>query len=422
MRCNPGDTITTSSKKETVRKRADTGRTHAIKYKRAEDALYASEERYRWLLDISSDAVLLHGDGAFILVNEAAVKLYGATGPEQLIGKRIVDFIRQQTDPSATPSDPNTIRTPQIRTTDAEGQSITSLSSQIIRLDGTVLDVEIIGKHCLYQSRPCVQLVIHNLAESRHLESRLRFLAQYDALTGLPNHRQFRDCLNGAIARATRNQQKVAVILLSLDHLKTVNATFGHQAGNFVLQQVAERLKQCLRKGVTLARLDGDEFALILEGLAEKQGAAVIAEHILKVLSWPLVFDGREILVTASIGIALLADAADGLERLMQNADQALRHARSGEPNTYQIYNAETDALNRRNALRRTEIEQRVAHLTPREHEVMELLIAGQTNKIIAYRLDASSRTIENHRAHIMAKMQADSLPDLVRMVLDLRD
>jgi diguanylate cyclase (GGDEF)-like protein len=263
--------------------------------------------------------------------------------------------------------------------------------------------------------------VLSNLDEDQHLETSLPFLAQYDALTKLPNHRQFRDRLNGAIARAVRNQQKVAVILLSVNHFKKMNAIFSYQTGDFVLELIADSIKQCIREGDTAARLGGDEFSVILEGLTQRDGAAVVAQRLLKVLSLPLVYDGQKIPFTVSIGIALFTDDAACLELLMQNAELALYHAKKSEANTYQFYTADMDDLHMRNRLRHDQIEQRFARLTPREREVMEMMITGDTSKMIAYRLGVSNRTIESHRAHIIDKMQADSLPDLIRMIFDLR-
>jgi len=369
--------------------------------------LNANEECSCCLLEMSSDASMIQAGGTFIKLNTAAVKMFGAKSPEQLIGKPIVNFIR---------SNPGTIRMP-----GAEWPNIATLIGRITQVDGTVLDVEIIEKPCMYQGRPSITIVLRILAEDQYLEPSLPFLAQYDALTKLPNHRQFRDRLNGAIARAVRNQQKVAVILLSVNHFKTMNAKFGYQTGDFVLDQIASSIKQCLREGDTAARLGGDEFSIVLEGLTQRDGAGVVAQRLLKVLSLPLVYDGQEITFTLSIGIALFTDDSTGPELLIQNAELALYHAKKSEPNTYQFYTADMDDLHMRNTLRHSQIEQRFARLTPREREVMEMMITGDTSKMIAYRLGVSNRTIESHRAHIIDKMQADSLPDLIRMIFDRR-
>ncbi|MBI3041572.1 MAG: diguanylate cyclase [Betaproteobacteria bacterium] len=258
-------------------------------------------------------------------------------------------------------------------------------------------------------------------AARERLESRLSRLARYDALTELLNRSQFRDRLGGAMARATRNKQLVGVMFLDLDRFQTVNATLGHGAGDFVLKQVAERLEQSVRKGDTVARLGGDEFSVILEGLGEKDGATVGAQRALESLSRPVLLNGEEIRLTVSIGITVFPLDAHDLDALLRNADVAMYYVKEHGRNNYRFYSPGLEANSRRDALRRGEIEQRLARLTPREREVLDLLIAGKASKMIAYLIGASCRTIEHHRARIMDKMQADSLPELVRMVLEQR-
>jgi diguanylate cyclase (GGDEF)-like protein len=211
----------------------------------------------------------------------------------------------------------------------------------------------------------------------------------------------------------------VGIMLLNVDSFKAVNARHGHLNGDLVLKEVAERFKQCTRKSDTLARLGGDEFAVILEDLTEKPDAIVPAQRALEALSKPMAISGKEIQISATIGIALCPlDVAD-LDGLLRTADAAMCDAKDHARNTYRFYSPELEFKTQRDELRRAEIEKNLARLTPREREVLDILIAGKANKMIAYLLGTSTRTIENHRASIMTKMQADSLPELVRMVLD---
>jgi diguanylate cyclase (GGDEF)-like protein/PAS domain S-box-containing protein len=369
--------------------------------------LFEADQRYRWLLEMSSDAIVLHSGGRFVLVNIAAAKLFGAVSSEQLIGRPVLDFMQPgpvEESLSATP-----------------GQDTPLVKRKLIRLDQSVVNATVVENPCRFQNEPAVQLLMREAPDRRRMEVRLNDLTQYDLLTELPNRNQFLDCLRGAIARGARNEKLVGVMFLALDHFKLVNTALGYQAGDVVLKLVAERLKQCVRKGDTLARLGGDEFSIILEGLNDKQGAGVAAQRMLHALSRPLLLNTQDIHISASIGITVFPPDSDDLDRLLQNADIAMCHAKERGRNNYQFYSAEIDARNRPGQLRRAEIEPRFARLTPREREVLEMLIAGNSNKMIAYLLGTSSRTIENHRARIMDKMQAESLPELVRMVLDLR-
>jgi diguanylate cyclase (GGDEF)-like protein len=282
-----------------------------------------------------------------------------------------------------------------------------------------VINAEVAACSCRHNGKPAVQLVVRDMTENRRLESRLSYLAQYDLLTELPNRSQMRDRLCGAMARASRNRQLVGLLFLDLDHFNVINQCLGHAVGDFTLQQIAERLKRCTRKSDTVARLGGDEFCIILEGLAEKQGAAVTAQRVLEALSAPLKIDGQEIRTTFSIGITVHPTDADNLDRLLRNADIAMYYAKDCGRNNYQFYSSELDARSHRDELRRVEIEQRLKLLTRREREVLDFLVAGKPNKIIAHLLGTSPRTIENHRARIMDKMEAESLPELVRMMVD---
>ncbi|MDP1756158.1 MAG: diguanylate cyclase [Pseudohongiella sp.] len=384
----------------------------AIERERMEHALEESEQRYRGLVELSRDAVLLHSEGALVFVSEKAAVLFGAGSPEQLLGKPFLDFVH--------PDDRDTVAR-RIGTLAAPGRSVPFFRHKLFRIDGTALHAEVAANACGYRDKPAVQLLVRDVAERSRLESRLSDLAQYDALTELPNRGQLRDRLEGAMARATRNKQLVGVMFLDLDHFRALNATLGQAAGDLVLKQMAERLRHGMRKGDTVVRLSGDAFAVILEGLAEKEGALVAARRELESLSRPLLLDGQEVRLTASIGITVFPLDAQDLDTLLRNADAAMHYAKKRGRNNCQPYSPELDAHGQRDELRRAGIEQRLASLTPREREVLDLLVSGKANKMIAYLLDASPRTIEQHRAKVMAKMQADSLPGLVRMVLDLR-
>ncbi|PKO31251.1 MAG: hypothetical protein CVU34_17450 [Betaproteobacteria bacterium HGW-Betaproteobacteria-7] len=258
------------------------------------------------------------------------------------------------------------------------------------------------------------------VSNRRQMEHWLGNFGQIDQLTQLPNRSQFLDRLNGAMARATRSKQFVALMLLNLDHFKALNISYGHQVGDLVLQKLAERLKGCTRKSDTVARIGGDEFAVILEDLTEMQEAAIATQRLLHGLGQPLQLESGEIKVTATGGVAFFPADADSVDALLQKADIAMCHGREHQRNSCQFYFPDLQLRSRNGELRRAKIELGVASLTPREHEVMQILVAGNANKMIAYMLGTSTRTIENHRAKIMDKMDAGSLPELVRMVIEV--
>ncbi len=191
--------------------------------------------------------------------------------------------------------------------------------------------------------------------ERKKAEENLAYLKQYDPLTGLANRTLFQDRLQQALARADRDDEIVALMLLDLDHFKAVNDILGHAGGDELLKEVAERIKECVRKSDTVARLGADEFAIILEEMSDARDVAPVAQDILDTLSESFVLDGHEIPVTASIGIAVRPPSE--ADRLLKDADAALRRVKERGRNTYEFYTEEMNVqaferLTLRNMLR----------------------------------------------------------------------
>lgn len=179
------------------------------------------------------------------------------------------------------------------------------------------------------------------LAKAHEHEHRL---ANYDAVTGLPNRTCFEDRLTQAIERAEREPQNLAVMFLDLDHFKNVNDTVGHAEGDQLLREVAERLLGCVRKSDTVARLGGDEFTLALMNIAHPEVAAEVARSILQSISQPFLLGGREFYIGSSIGIAVYPDDGDTVDLLLRNADTAMYEVKKLGRNNHQFYSPEMNS------------------------------------------------------------------------------
>ncbi len=174
--------------------------------------------------------------------------------------------------------------------------------------------------------------------ERKRSELRLNYLAQYDPLTGIPNRQYFHDQLERATARARRDGKKVALLFLDLDQFKIVNDTMGHNAGDTLLREMADRLKRSVRAGDVLARLGGDEFAVLLEGLDGALDAETTAKGILDVIAEPFEIDGRQISVTTSIGITVYPNDNSHPATLVKNADIAMYQAKEQGRNNFKFF------------------------------------------------------------------------------------
>ena len=185
-------------------------------------------------------------------------------------------------------------------------------------------------------------------------ERRAQYLALHDPLTELPNRERFGERLEEAVATVSRRGEVAAVICLDLDRFKDVNDTMGHSVGDQLIKGCAERLQACIRETDTVARIGGDEFAIVQVGMEQPDGAQKLCRRVLKTLATPFDLDGHEVLVTASIGIALIPLDGSIPGRLMQNADIALYRAKEEGRNTFRFFEAGMDArLQARKALER---------------------------------------------------------------------
>ena len=362
-----------------------------------------AESRYFDLARVCDQPVIVCTGSTIRFANDAAIGVLGATRAEQVLGQPIDTFLSLA----------------KIAGTDPAAGKANLVEVDIDRLDHSRTKTCVAWMPCRFEGNDGVQILMRDAIASHRLERQLQFLSRHDVLTEIPNRTEFRDRLVGAIARAQRNNRLVALMTINIDRFRDVNAAYGSDAADLVLQTCASRLIASIRKADSAARIGGDEFALILEAIDERSQAAVVANRVLNALREPIDAGGNAVTITVSAGIAAFPVDADELDKLLRMVDVAMYAARSAGGDGFRFYFADMESQTRRDEARRTQVALRMETLTPREREVMEVLVEGNSNKAVGYLLGASPRTIENHRAKVMHKMQAESMPDLVRMVLE---
>jgi diguanylate cyclase (GGDEF)-like protein/PAS domain S-box-containing protein len=301
-------------------------------WKRAENALRESEERYRRLVELCPDPILVHCDGKVVYANPATVELAGATTAEDLLGRSVLDFVPLELRAGVVERTQTTLET---------GEGSGMHESPLVRLDGELIHVESTSIPIMYEGRPAIQAVLRDVTERRRAEAELAHQAMHDALTGLPNRVLLLDRLQQAIAVAQRDGVGLSLLLMDLDRFKEVNDTLGHHAGDLLLQQVGTRLRGALRQVDTIARLGGDEFAVILPGTDADCLPALVGD-LLRRLQAPFTVEGQHVAVGASIGVTLAPEHGTVADTLLRRADVAMYVAkRSGAG--FAIYSADQD-------------------------------------------------------------------------------
>lgn len=298
--------------------------------------LFASEEitRTKVALDYLVEAVIhFDGDGIIESLNPAAERMFGYDPPE-LIGSHICQIIPALEARTAGPPLP-------------EPGSVVRVGQDTLgtHRDGRHFPVEVSLSRVRKRRETGYVVVVHDITERRKYEEQLAYLADHDGLTGLPNRNLLADRLNQALLVARRTHQAAAILIIDLDHFKLVNDTLGLNVGDALLQTVAGRLLDSVRDGDTVARLGGNEFAVIIPDLREAEDAARIAGALMNAVNRPMQVEGHDLVVTSSIGISISPKDGQDVQTLLKNAEVALYRAKEQGRNLCQFC---TDELNTR--------------------------------------------------------------------------
>jgi len=290
--------------------------------------LRASEARFRQLAEASFEGVVIHVNGIIVDANEALCRLLGRS-LQQLVGRHITEFAE---DNSRGVIEDRLAR-----------QTLENAEIELRHRDGTKIPVEVLAQAIDYEDRTARVVAVRDLRERKKAEARIRHMVHHDMLTGLPNRMLFHDRLRQTIALARRNGTTVAVLCLDLDRFKNVNDLLGHHGGDELLKRVGERLLLSVRAHDTVARLSGDEFAVIQIGVSHPDGPALLADRLVKAIAQPFDLDGQQTMIGTSIGIALFPGDADSGEELVRAADTALYRAKEAGRHTFRFFEAAMD-------------------------------------------------------------------------------
>ncbi len=294
--------------------------------------LSQAEEKYRAIFE---DAVVgifqITPEGRPLSINRTLAQMYGYDSPEQftagvpnmvdqlLVNRERMKELKRRLDAEGV------VRSAELEVYDKDRTKKWALVNlRVVRdADGNIL---------LYEG------TVEDVTDRKVAEERVQFLAYYDALTGLHNRTFLRQVLAKALASTRRQDQKIAVLFLDLDRFKIINDSLGHSFGDLLLQQVAERLKRCVREEDTVARVGGDEFLIVLAALESVTEATIAADRILNGIAAEFLIEDQRLNVTCSIGVSIFPEHGMDGETLIKNADAAMYCAKEKGRNTFQFF------------------------------------------------------------------------------------
>jgi diguanylate cyclase (GGDEF)-like protein/PAS domain S-box-containing protein len=258
----------------------------------------------------------------FLDANESALSQYGYTR-EAFLGLTLTDIV---------------LSTQQLS---EEGESDTAGGAQAnavqrhLRSDGTQIDVAVRSNDVAYGGKRCKLVIAEDVTERRHVDAELIQMAHHDALTGLPNRLLLSDRMAQAMSTAQRLKHKTAVVSIDLDHFKKVNDWYGHAIGDLYLKHVAGLLTSRLRGMDTVARMGGDEFAIVLGEISTVESAGLVGKMLLQALNKPTVIGGYTIQPRGSLGIAIYPDHGSDMDEVWRCADAAMYRSKRAGGNRY---------------------------------------------------------------------------------------
>ena len=299
---------------------------------RSQTELFESQQELDNIVSSMVDALIVTSpEGRITRINHAVSNMLDYT-EEDILGREINSLIAIERDRFAD------IVSTDLATKGASNGIETALLNRqyqeipVIFSCSTLLDTEGNPRGIVY--------VAKDITEHKQAEESLNYLANYDTLTGLPNRMLFLDRLQQSMKRLPWHDRFLAVLFLDLDRFKVVNDTLGHDIGDNLLKQVAQRISSCVRDGDVVSRLGGDEFVIMLIDISKQSDVTRVAKKILHILEIPFDLGEQKFVATSSIGISLYPGDGDSPQALLKNADSAMYRAKEAGRNNYQLYTA----------------------------------------------------------------------------------
>ena len=296
---------------------------------RAERTVRQSEERMRKFTEATDEAIVFHRDGIITDGNEALTRLTGYALPE-VVGLSIFNFISPEW------------RAVALDYTQSGREDPYEIT--IRHKHGHAIPVEVVGKTMPLHHADYRIVVVRDITARKQAQEREAFIALHDSLTQLPNRHFLMEQLSQVLSLTRRRHGRVAVLFMNLDHFKTVNESLGHHAGDQLLRNVAERLRNGVSDADVVARLGGDEFVVVLTDIQTPDDAAMVADKLLDSMQGVFTVDHLPLTISPSIGISLFPDHGASADVLLRCADAAMQHAKESGRGNRQFYDPSTDA------------------------------------------------------------------------------
>jgi diguanylate cyclase (GGDEF)-like protein/PAS domain S-box-containing protein len=283
------------------------------------------------ILETAADAILMFDEtGHVILCNYSAERVFGYSR-EEILRSNIINFLQFNAALSKNISKVLCFLDSLNATSIVELKAVTK-DQKFFPIEFSASSIE------LTKGRFYI-LIIRDITERKLLEEQLEHQATHDALTGLPNRLLLMDRLQQAVLSAEREKKLVAVVFFDLDRFKMINDTHGHDIGDALLKEVAQRIKKIIRKSDTFARMGGDEFVIILRSLADEKACLPVLQKILACIAKPFYIRDIEINTSTSIGISVFPEGGKTAQTLLKNADAAMYRSKELGRNTFNFFN-----------------------------------------------------------------------------------